>query len=89
MPDNEGEPSHAIDGDPDTFWHSRWSGEAARPPHFLAIDFNRQLDVAAVVYTARKDMANGHVKDYEIYLSNDGKDWGQPAAKGRLRRNVA
>jgi beta-galactosidase len=84
----EGEPIHAIDGDPDTFWHSRWSGEPARPPHHLVIDFGKLLNVAAILYTARKEMANGHVRDYEIYLSDNPQEWGSPAAKGRFRRNA-
>jgi beta-galactosidase len=84
----EGEPIHAVDGDPDTFWHSRWSGEAAQPPHYLIIDFATQLNVAAITYTARKDMDHGHVRDYEIFLSNDAKVWEAPAAKGRFRRGA-
>jgi len=84
----EGDPIHAIDGDPDTFWHSRWSGELAQPPHHLIIDFGKALNVAAINYTARKDMDHGHVRDYEIYLSDDPKEWGTPAAKGRIRRNA-
>ena len=85
----EGDPVHAVDGDPDSFWHSRWSGTPAQPPHFLVIDFTKTLNVATVTYTARKDMDNGHVKDYEIYLSDDPKTWGAPAAKGTFRRNAA
>jgi len=85
----EGDPIHAVDGDPDTFWHTRYSGTVAPPPHFLVIDFTKTLNVAAVTYTARKDMANGHVKDYEIYLCNDAETWGAPAAKGSFRRNAA
>ena len=84
----EGDPIHAIDGNPDTFWHSRWSGEPAQPPHHLIIDFGQPLNVAAIIYTARKDMENGHVRDYEIYLSDNPSDWGTPAAKGRIRRNA-
>jgi len=84
----EGEPAHAVDGDPDTFWHSRWSGAPAQPPHFLVIDFAKPLNVAAVTYAARKDSGNGHVKDYEIYLSDDAKTWGTPAAKGKFRQNA-
>lgn len=83
----EGDPVHAIDGDPGTFWHSRWSGEPAQPPHLLVIDFTKELNVSAINYTAREDMENGHVRDYEIYLSADGKTWGEAAAKGRFRRN--
>jgi beta-galactosidase len=84
----EGEPIHAIDGDPDTFWHSRWSGEPAQPPHHLIIDFGKPLNVASIFYTARKDMPNGHVRDYEVYLSDNAQDWGSAAAKGRFRRNA-
>ncbi len=84
----EGDPIHAIDGDPDTFWHSRWSGDPAQPPHHLIIDFSKPLNVAAVIYTARKDMDHGHVRDYEIYFSDNPSDWGSPAAKGRIRRNA-
>ena len=84
----EGEPIPAIAGDPDTFWHSRWSGEPAQPPHHLVIDFGKPLNVAAILYTARKEMTNGHVRDYEIYLSDNPQEWGSPAAKGRFRRNA-
>ena len=79
---NEGEPANALDGSPDTFWHSRWQPNPAKPPHHLVIDFSEPLHVAAVAYTVRRGNPNGHVKDYEIYFSNDGKRWGQAAAKG-------
>ncbi len=72
----EGDAKNAIDGNPDTFWHSRWSGDPAQPPHFLVVDFSKQLNVSAVVYTARADSRNGHIKDYEIYLSDDAKNLG-------------
>jgi len=84
----EGDPANVLDGDPDTFWHSHWSGEAAQPPHFLVIDLAKELNVGAVVYTARRGIPNGNIKDYEIYVSNDPKTWGAPAAKGSFRRNA-
>jgi beta-galactosidase len=80
----EGEIRHAVDGDENTFWHSRWSNEPAQPPHFLTLDLEREVNVAAVNYTARVDMENGHVRDYEIYLSMDGQNWGEAAARGRI-----
>ncbi|MFN2167735.1 MAG: discoidin domain-containing protein, partial [Anaerolineae bacterium] len=80
----EGEISHAVDGDENTFWHSRWSSDAAQPPHFLTVDYGREIQIAEVIYVARMDMANGHVRDYEIYLSRDGQNWGEPAIKGRI-----
>jgi beta-galactosidase len=54
----------------------------------LVIDFGKPLNVAAILYTARKEMTNGHVRDYEIYLSDNPQEWGSPAAKGRFRRNA-
>lgn len=64
----EGAPIHAVDGDPDSFWHSRYGGEPAQAPHHLSIDFGKPLNVAAVIYIARKDMDHSHVRDYEITL---------------------
>jgi len=84
----EGDLEHAVDGDPGTFWHSRWSNDEAQPPHFLVIDYGHEVNIADVIYTARADGDNGHVRDYEIYLSNDGKEWNTPAVKGRIRRNA-
>lgn len=80
----EGDPDHAVDGNPDTFWHSRWSHDEAQPPHFLVIDYSKPLAIAGLIYTARVDGDNGHIKDYEIYVSNDAKEWGQPVAHGRF-----
>ncbi len=82
----EGDPSHVLDGSLDTFWHSRWNPPVAQPPHFLTIDFGAPLNVAGVVYEARRDMDHGRVKDYEIYLSDDGKTWSEPAAKGTFSK---
>ena len=84
----EGDPQHAVDGDVDTFWHSRWSQDEARPPHFLVIDYSRVIDISGLVYTARADGDNGHVKDYEVYVSNDGQTWNAPVAKGSFDREA-
>lgn len=80
----DGDPEHAVDGNTDTFWHSRWSHDEAQPPHFLVIDYSRPVDIAGLIYTARVDSENGHIKDYEVYLSDDAKEWGTPAARGRF-----
>ena len=52
------------------------------------VDYGRELNIATVHYTARADQDNGHVRDYEIYLSHDGQQWDQPVAKGQIRRNA-
>jgi len=35
-----------------------------------------------VTYLPRRDFPNGRVKDFEVYLSEDGKDWGKLVARG-------
>jgi beta-galactosidase len=83
---NEGEPGNAIDGDPGTFWHTRYSPDLPKHPHELVVDLGAPVKIAAVVYTDRADMTHGRVRDYEIYLSEDGNTWGEPAAKGQFRQ---
>ena len=80
----EGDPQHAVDNDPGTFWHSRYSAPAARPPHTLTIDLARVESFGSVTLTPRQDGGNGRIRDYEIYASDDGKTWSSPVAKGRL-----
>ncbi len=81
----EGEAIHAIDGKPDTYWHTRWQGAAPRPPHELVIDLGVKAELAGVTLLPRQDNENGRIKDCEIYTSLDGKDWGKPAASATLK----
>ncbi len=80
----EGELEHLIDGDPATFWHSHWSGTAAPGPHFVVLNLGEIHDLKSVRITPRGDMTNGRVKDYELYVSSDGMNWGNPVLKGAL-----
>ncbi|MBZ5496347.1 MAG: discoidin domain-containing protein [Acidobacteriia bacterium] len=81
---SEGDPANVLDGAGETYWISRWRGSAAPPPHNIVLDFGETLNVASVLYTGRAGNPGGRVKDYEIYLSGDGKDWGDPVSKGTL-----
>ncbi len=82
----EGEPQNALDNDPATFWHSRWSDPAAKSPHALVVDLGKPTLVGHVLLTARGgDNHNGRIRDYELYVSSDGQTWGAAAAKGALR----
>ncbi len=80
----EGDPSHVLDGDPNTIWHSRYSPIRIPPPHFLAVDMGTTLTIQAVKVTPRTDaFTNGRARDYELYVSENG-ELGQPILTGTL-----
>ena len=79
------DPKAAIDGNPRTLWHTHaGSGEIA-PPQAIDIDMGSSIPVSAVYYTPRQDgITRGIISNYEVYLSQDGKDWGSPVAAGEF-----
>lgn len=83
----EGSPDHVIDGDTGTFWHTRYS-PSAPGPHFLIIDTGKTAKIAGLTYVGREDGDNGRVREYEVYLSTDGANWGAPVARGRFENSA-
>ena len=73
---------HAVDNDPSTFWHTMYSVTVAQYPHWVDFDANGTKLMKGFVYVPRQSGQNGWIKDYEIYVSQDGKEWGSPIAKG-------
>jgi hypothetical protein len=74
---------NAIDGDPDTIWHTQWEPSPAPLPHHLIVDLQKPVALAGLIYLPRQDMANGRIADYAIYVSNDRQSWGEPVGAGR------
>ena len=77
------EAARAIDGNPATMWHTSWEPAPKGPPHWLAIDLQKPRAVAGIVYLPRADLSNGRIGEFEIYVSQDAKNWGEPIARGR------
>lgn len=83
----EGDASHLTDGDAATIWHTMYSVTLAKYPHWVDFDAAGVKNMKGFVYTPRVSGYNGMVKDYEIYISMDGKEWGEPIVKGSFERN--
>lgn len=80
----------AIDGKTETFWHTAWGANEPQCPHTIVIDMAKIYQVTAVTYLARSDgNENGMIKEYEVYLSLDGKTWGNPVAKGEFKKTTS
>ena len=86
---DEGDASYLVDGDLSTIWHTMYSITLAKYPHWVDFDAGKQKVIKGFTYLARQDGSlNGCIKDYEIYVSNDNKNWGEPVAKGSFEKTA-
>lgn len=69
---------NVLDGDASTYWHTQWTPTNAPLPHMITIDMKATYLVDALAYTPRQDgSANGHIGQYQIFTSTDGKNFNQ------------
>jgi hypothetical protein len=77
--------ANAVDGDPNTIWHTQWQDANPPCPHEIIIELTPPATIKGFTYLPRQDDSeNGTIKGYEFYVSNDGQDFGQPVAKGEF-----
>ena len=79
---DEGDAEHMTDGNPNTYWHTMYSVTVANYPHWVDFDCGAVKTLKGFSYLPRQDSSNGHIKDYEVQVSMDGKTWSQPVATG-------
>ncbi|MFC1652183.1 GDSL-type esterase/lipase family protein [Planctomycetota bacterium] len=74
----------AIDGDPETQWHTQWHTprdvEPAQPPHMITIDLGEAHLVKAVRYRARAHGEGGLPQVYSLELSSNTQSWATVAS---------
>ena len=85
--------SNVLDGSTASIWHTQWSNKHPPPlPHQITIEFGPgqtgadAITVSGLQYTPRQDgnngFINGNIGKYEVYVSVDGADFGEPVAAG-------
>lgn len=80
------EPENAIDGDPQSFWHSSYEDTPARFPHDFAVALDAPAELKGLRLTQRQGSNhNGWIKGYEVYATTNWQAWGEPVAKGELK----
>ena len=78
-----GSGTNAVDGNPATIWHTQWQDATPECPHEIIIELTPPSTIKGFTYLPRQDdVENGTIKDYEFYVSDDGKDFGQVVSKG-------
>ena len=66
----DGAAENAIDGQISNFWHSRWSKDQAKPPHYFVIDAGSEVEVSGFRYTPRQDGRSGRVRGWRLFLGD-------------------
>ncbi len=80
--------ANLTDNDTSTLWHTAYSVTQADYPHWVDFDIGEVKKIKGVTYLPRQDGSpNGDVKSYEIFVSADGKNWGEPVAKGNFKND--
>jgi hypothetical protein len=84
----DGKGANAVDGDTNTFWHTQYTDDTPTCPHEIVIELVTPTTIKGFTYLPRQDDSeNGTIKDYEFYVSDDGKDFGQPVSKGTFENS--
>lgn len=78
-------PEHAFDGDPSTIWHSKYGNEY---PHEIQIDMGHQAKMEGLAYLPRQNLEVGRIKDFELYVSKDGENWGEPVLEDSFKEST-
>ena len=77
-----------VDGDANTIWHTMYSVTVAQYPHWIDFDAGEECTIKGFSYLPRQDGGyNGNIKNYEIFISSDGKEW-KSIKKGTFENNA-
>jgi len=78
--------ANLIDGNLDTFWFSDRTNTKPPHPHEIQIDMGRENPIQAILLYPRANNGRGVPKKYEVYVSADGKAWGEALTAGEFGR---
>jgi hypothetical protein len=63
-----------IDGNINSFWHSRWSAGGFTAPHWIVFDMGTVQPVDGFVFTQRQSLTR-NIKNIRVEISNDAATW--------------
>jgi hypothetical protein len=81
----DGKAANAIDGNPDTIWHTQWQDATPECPHEIVIELTPPGVIKGFTYLPRQgESDHGDIKGYEFFAGNDSRNFGEPLAKGEF-----
>jgi len=76
--------ANLIDGNPATLWMTEQGKKRPPHPHEVQIDLGRKTPIQAIGLHPHLRIRAGTPREYKVYVSADGKDWGDPVAAGKF-----
>ena len=86
MVENQLPAENILDGDPNTFWRTKWYPTEDPFPHEVWIDLGKTHNVAGFRLLPRQadNWMNSLIKDFKFYVSDNTNIWGTPVITGTL-----
>lgn len=81
------DPRYALDGDPTTHWHTKWYNVDPLPQSFI-VELQDVYNLSKVEYLPRPEASNGTITAYNLYVSEDGKNYTKVTSGVWLRNNL-
>lgn len=66
---------YAVDGNPNTFWHTRWRSPAPAHWHYIILNLGTVKNLGGFIYIPRQDGPNGRIKNYQVHYSSNASTW--------------
>ncbi|MDR2086598.1 MAG: discoidin domain-containing protein [Dysgonamonadaceae bacterium] len=67
--------TNAIDGNRNTRWHTKYSGNASVAPHSIAVDMKAEYPVSGFLCVPRLDNTSGLIREFLFQVSLDATNW--------------
>lgn len=68
--EENGSASNVIDNQPTTYWHTEFSQDTPELPHFLVIDFGKDIDLSGIRLLPRQVGHNGRIETARLSISS-------------------
>lgn len=81
-------PVNALDGDPNTIWHTPFRKQTPGVSHEIVVDLGAPHVIDGFEYLPRAGGGNGTIKRFAFYVSDDDCDFGAPAARSSFARGL-
>lgn len=77
-----GAATNAFDGDSETYWHTDFDATTYPVPHEIQIDLGTTYKLGGFRYLPTRNIEDGRILNYEVYVSDDGNSWGAAVSTG-------